>query len=150
MDTAIGVVCHRHATPIFYTFHRKPVDVYKRQTDQGELLVALSSPTYEEILPEFLFPVIDEGLLRKDSYNGITYVNFGFERIGCLLYTSKLITTKNASLLTLSPRLTGRYVASVSYTHLYDISIVVYPNMLYHPQEIDCEIEEMPRESSEP
>lgn len=27
---------------------------------QGELLVALSSPTYEEILPEFLFPVIDE------------------------------------------------------------------------------------------
>lgn len=25
MDTAIGVVCHRHATPIFCTFPRKPV-----------------------------------------------------------------------------------------------------------------------------
>lgn len=27
---------------------------------QGELLVTLASPSYEEILPEFLFPVIDE------------------------------------------------------------------------------------------
>ncbi len=47
---------------------------------------------YTKTPNEFFELLIDEGLLRKDSYNGITYVNFGFERIGDYFIAEYLIS----------------------------------------------------------
>lgn len=43
---------------------------------------------------EFLDIMIDEGLLRTESYNGNTYVNYGFERIGDYFIAEYLINNQ--------------------------------------------------------
>ena len=46
---------------------------------------------YTKAPNEFFELLIDEGLLRTDIYNGVTYVNFGFERIGDYFIAEHLI-----------------------------------------------------------
>ena len=45
---------------------------------------------------DFFELLIDEGLLRTDVYNGVTYVNFGFERIGDYFIAEHLISNAPA------------------------------------------------------
>lgn len=45
---------------------------------------------------DFFELLIDEGLLRTDVYNGATYVNFGFERIGDYFIAEYLISNATA------------------------------------------------------
>ena len=47
---------------------------------------------YTKAPNEFFELLIDEGLLRTDIHNGVTYVNFGFERIGDYFIAEHLIS----------------------------------------------------------
>ena len=51
---------------------------------------------YTKAPNEFFELLIDEGLLRTDIHNGVTYVNFGFERIGDYFIAEHLISNAPA------------------------------------------------------
>jgi hypothetical protein len=50
---------------------------------------------YTQNAAGFLDYLIDEGLLRTETYKGKTYIDFGFDRIGCYIIADCLIDNKS-------------------------------------------------------